>query len=433
MTLVFSSLIDISILMDKRSFLKTTAALGALPFSSLAFMPKSNHNFPSQLPKVPESELWKTIRDQYSLTSEYINLESGYYNIIPNPTLERLQVHLHHVNFEGSYYMRNQLEKDRKIMREKLGSVVGCAPDNLIVTRNTTESLDTIISGYPWKAGDEVIYALQDYGAMKLMFEQVAERHGVKVNIVSVPNHPHSDEEIVDLYASKITSKTKMLMVCHMINITGQILPIKKICAMAHQKGVEVLVDGAHCVGHFPFSISDLGCDYYGSSLHKWLAAPLGNGLLYIASEHIPKIWPLYADYEKDRTKIKRLNHLGTHPAYITLGIQDAIDYLNWIGPKRKEERLRSLRRFWMTALKDVPNVVINTPWDPKRACGIGNIGLKNITPHTLAERLYKEHSIFTVAIDYANVKGCRITPNVFTSFAELDRFIAAIKTLAKA
>ena len=218
-----------------------------------------------------------------------------------------------------------------------------------------------------------------------------------------------------------------------MINITGQILPIKKICAMAHQKGVEVLVDGAHCVGHFAFKLSDLGCDYYGSSLHKWLAAPLGNGLLYVASKHIPKIWPLFADYEKDRTKIKRLNHLGTHPAYITLGVQDAIDYLNWMGLERKEARLKSLRSYWMRALNGLPYVVINTPADPNRACGIGNIGLQNMSPATLAERLLKEHSIFTVAIDYANVKGCRITPNVFTTFEEIDRFVAAIKTLAKA
>ena len=318
-------------------------------------------------------------------------------------------------------------------MRKQLAKVVGCASENLIITRNTTESLDTVISGYPWAAGDEVIYALQDYGAMKVMFEQVVERHGIKAHVVSVPNHPKSDEEIVDLYDSKITPKTKLLMVCHMINITGQILPIKKICAMAHQKGVEVLVDGAHCVGHFAFKLSDLGCDYYGSSLHKWLAAPLGNGLLYVASKHIPKIWPLFADYEKDRSKIKRLNHLGTHPAYITLGVQDAIDYLNWMGLERKEARLKSLRSYWMRALNGLPNVVINTPADPNRACGIGNIGLQNMSPATLAERLLKEHGIFTVAIDYANVKGCRITPNVFTTFEEIDRFVAAIKTLAKA
>ena len=269
--------------------MKTTLALGAIPFSGYSFLPKTNLNAPFCLPDVPEVEFWEAVRGHYSLTSDYINLESGYYNIIPNPTLERLQIHLHNVNFEGSYYMRNQLEKDRKSITEKLGELVGCNTENLIITRNTTESLDTIISGYPWDAGDEAIYALQDYGAMKLMFEQMVKRHGIKTHVVSIPNHPKTDKEIVDLYASKITSKTKLLMVCHMVNITGQILPIKKICAMAHQKGVEVLVDGAHCVGHFPFSISELDCDYYGSSLHKWLAAPLGNGLLICCLRTHPK------------------------------------------------------------------------------------------------------------------------------------------------
>ena len=215
-----------------------------------------------------------------------------------------------------------------------------------------------------------------------------------------------------------------------MINITGQILPIKKICAMAHKKGVEVLVDGAHCVGHFAFKLSDLGCDYYGSSLHKWLAAPLGNGLLYVAS-NIFKIWPLFADYEKDHTKIKRLNHLGTHPAYITLGVQDAIDYLNWIGLERKEARLKSLRSYWMSALNGLPNVVINTPADPNRACGIGNIGLQNMSPATLAERLLKTQHFYCSH----RLRQCKRMPYYATCLPPLKnrRFVAAIKTLAKA
>jgi len=292
--------------------------------------------------------------------------------------------------------------------------------------------LDLVIAGYPWQKGDHVIYALQDYGAMKVMFEQVVERHGLTQDLVSVPNHPKDDDEIVALYESKIKANTKMIMVCHMINITGHILPIRKICDMAHGHGVEVLVDGAHCVGHFDFDLNALHCDYYGSSLHKWLAAPLGNGLLYIDKKRIAPLWPLLADYIDDPNNISRLNHLGTHPAYITLGIIDAIDYLNGIGLKRKEERLRFLRTYWMNALKDTPNVIINTPWEPHRACGIGNIGLSNLTPGDMAQRLLNEHGIFTVAIDYANVHGCRITPNVFTTTAELDRFIDGVKALTQ-
>jgi len=425
--------------MDKRSFLKKASVLGVLPFTYPKFFGPSTET-PEPIDSnglfwnnsEASSDFWDSIRSQYALTSDYINLESGYYNIIPQPTLEKLQTNMQRVNFQGSHYMRTQLDQDRKETTQALADFMGVAQRNLIITRNTTESLDLVIAGYPWKKGDHVIYALQDYGAMKVMFEQVVERHGLTQDLVSVPNHPKDDEEIVALYESQIKPNTKMIMVCHMINITGQILPIRKICDMAHSYGVEVLVDGAHCVGHFDFDLTDLNCDYYGSSLHKWLAAPLGNGLLYIEDKRIGPLWPLLADYIEDRSNILRLNHLGTHPAYITLGIKDAINYLKGIGLKRKEERLRFLRNYWTTALKDVPNVVINTPWEPHRACGIGNIGLSNLSPGVMAQRLLDEHGVFTVAIDYANVHGCRITPNVFTTTAELDHFIKAVKTLAQ-
>ncbi len=438
--------------MDKRSFLKKASLAGLLPFSVPTFLNASSghlmspRTWPSTsaqigaspradfLPwKGSDDSFWEEVRSHYKLVPDFINLESGYYNIIPEPTLEGLKQNMSQVNLRGSPYMRTELDQDRYTIAKSLADFMGCPQENLIITRNTTESLDLVIAGYPWQKGDHVIYAMQDYGAMKVMFEQVSKRHELTQEIISVPNHPSSDEEIVALYESKITSQTKMIMVCHMINITGQILPVRKICDMAHSYGVEVLVDGAHCIGHFEFNIQDLNCDYYGSSLHKWLAAPLGNGLLYIDSKRIAQLWPLLADYEKDPNNILRLNHLGTHPAYITLGISDAINYLKWIGSKRKEERLNTLRLYWMEALKDTPGVVINTPFEASRACGIGNVGLINMTPSQMAQRLLNEHGVFTVAIDYANVKGCRITPNVFTTYQELDHFIEAVKTLAQA
>ena len=420
--------------MDKRRFLKTFSSLGVIPFFgnfSNEYLLTGELDY--SIDNSTEQSFWKSIRNQYKLTSDFINLESGYYNIIPSPILGKLQKHLERVNLEGSFYMREKLENDRQEINKDLAAFVGCSPENLIITRNTTESLDMIISGFPWNEEDEIIYAYQDYGAMRLMIEQVVDRHKIKAQLVSIPNHPSSDQEIVDLYSSKINKKTKLILVSHMVNITGQILPVRKICDMAHQNGVEVLVDGAHCIGHFDFKISELNCDYYGSSLHKWLAAPLGNGLLYINQKHISKIWPLFADYIKDKKNIKRLNHLGTHPAYITLGIRDAIQFLDQIGIQRKQKRLENLRTHWMTALKGVSNVVLNTPLSNKRACGIGNIGLKNMTPKEFSQKLFSEHNIFTVAIDENNVRGCRITPNVFTDFEELDVFIGAVKTLAMA
>ena len=420
--------------MKKRDFIKSMGAIGISPL--LKFSENNIPKINSEIELLPnhlrsENGFWELVRSQYDLNPYFINLESGYYNIIPKTTLEHYIKHIKRVNHEGSFYMRNYRFEDKKKITHKLAQSIGCNGKNLVITRNTTESLDLIIAGYPWEKGDEAIYAFQDYGAMQNMLEQVSKRHQIGLKKVSVPNHPKNDEEIVDLYESQITKRTKLIMICHMINITGQILPVKKICDMAHKYNVEVLVDGAHCVGHFDFNINDLNCDYYGSSLHKWLATPLGAGILYVHDKHIPKIWPLLADYEKDPQNINRLSHVGTHPVHTDLAIVEAMNYLDWIQIERKEKRLRYLKEYWINALKENPNIVINTPFESERSCGIGNVGLKNIKPAELAKRLYNEFKIFTVAIDYANVQGCRISPNVFTSVQELDLFIKAMNEIS--
>tara|TARA_E500000318_G_scaffold110444_1_gene125914 strand:+ start:781 stop:2040 length:1260 start_codon:yes stop_codon:yes gene_type:complete len=383
-------------------------------------------------PDKDSEAFWERIRKDYRLKSDYINLESGYYNIVPTPILEKYMEHIQHVNYEGSYYMRTVQWENKKKAAARLAELVNCSEKELVITRNTTESLDMIIGGYPWKKGDEAVFAVQDYGAMQVHFHQMEDRYGIVCKKVSLPNHSESDEEIVSLYESQITPKTKLLMVCHMVNVTGQILPIRKICDMAHSHGVEVMVDGAHCVGHIDVDLAELDCDYYGSSLHKWLCAPLGAGMLYVAEKNIPKIWPLLAEHETDKTKIRRLNHTGTHPVHTDLTINDSIDYLEMIGMERKEKRMRYLQRYWSDQLRNVDNVVINTPIELHRSCGIANVGLKNMKPSDMAKTLLDEFNVWTVAIDFENVHGCRITPNVFTTTEELDQFVDAIKTMAK-
>jgi len=419
--------------MKKRDFLKTltTAAIGMpfLAYSSSEWM-KSLDKY-AELDLSANEDFWDKVRNDYILKPDYINLESGYYNIIPKPTLDSLLEHIKMVNYEGSYYMRTVQWENKNRMVEKLANVVGCDAENLIITRNTTESLDMIIKGFPWKKGDESIIAIQDYGAMKDMFEQVTKKYGVVIKKISVPNHPKNDEEIIDLYSSAITTKTKLLMVCHMINITGHILPIKKICEMAHSKGVQVMVDGAHCVGHFLFNIDDLNCDYYGSSLHKWLAVPLGTGMLYVGDQYINSIWPIFAEAKREPGDISCLNHTGTHPVYHDLTIESAIEYYNMLGGKRKEDRLRYLQRYWTEQVRDHERFIVNTPKEAHRSCAIANVGIKGMKPAEMSKRLLDEHKIFTVAIDYANVQGCRITPNVFTSTQELDVFVNALMILA--
>ena len=419
--------------MKKRTFIKSFGAFSLIPFFNIPSEVFDETSSIDSLKKISEEkELWETVRSHYKLNPDYINLESGFYNIIPSPTLNSFINHVKRINYEGSFYMRNYLEKDKEEITNSLATLVGCKKDELIITRNTTESLDLIISGFPWMKDDEAIYADQDYGSMKQMFKQISKRHGVVNKVISIPNHPKSDEEIVSLYENQISTKTRLIMVPHMVNITGQILPVKKICEMAHNNGIEVMVDGAHCIGHFNFKISELGCDYYGSSLHKWLAAPLGSGILYVNKKRISKIWPLIASYVEDKDDVKRLNHIGTHPVHNDLAILNAIDYLNWIGLNRKEKRLRFLQNYWTSALRNKSNIIINTPIESSRSCGIANVGVKGLSPSDLAKKLMLDFKIFTVAIDYANVKGCRITPNVFNTLEDIDQLIVALKKISQ-
>jgi selenocysteine lyase/cysteine desulfurase len=418
--------------MDKRTFIKNISILGATPaFRNVdTWIKKYEHVMPADL--ASDEIFWEGIRKGYRLKPEYINLENGYYCFLPQETLENFITHVREINYQGAYYMRTKRFDDNNAMAEKLALLAGCSKDELMITRNATESLDLVIGGTRWQAGDEAVMAEQDYGSMLDMFKLVAKRHGVVNKIISVPNHPASDEEIVVLYANAITPKTKLLMVCHMINITGQILPVKKICDMAHSKGVKVMVDGAHAFAHFNFSIPDLHCDYYGTSLHKWLSVPLGLGFLYVKKENIADLWPLMgesADLKQD--DIHRLNHVGTPPVHTYLAVANSIDYYLKLGPQKKEERLRYLQLYWTAKVRNIPNVEVNTPAEKERSCGIANVGIKGMKPSVLADTLLEKYKIYTVAIDYANVYGCRITPNIYTTPKELDQLVLALTELA--
>ena len=417
--------------MNKREFVKTLggASLG------LMFSP----SVLSRYMAMPHAELaqdeafWATIRGKYKLTPEYINLENGYYSMQAEPVLEAFIGHVRSINVQASRYMRTRQPDDKLRVRTRLAKMAGVSPEELIITRNTTESLDTVISGYDWKPGDEAVMAAQDYGAMLDMFKLQARRHGIVNRVVSLPLDPQSDDELVQLYASAITPKTRLLMVGHMVNITGHILPVRKIADMAHARGVDVMCDGAHAFGQLAFRIPDVGCDYYGASLHKWLGTPLGAGILYVRQDKIAGLWPIYADESMADTDIRKLNHTGTHPVHTDLGIDDAIDFHESIGAERKEARLRYVQRYWTSRVRDVPNILVNTPTDPKRSCAIANVGVRGMTPADLAKTLFERYKVFTVAIDTANVHGVRVTPQLFTTPKELDVLVRALRELAAA
>lgn len=419
--------------MDKRTFLKNAGLVGLaapLAFTHLRSAVAAVDG-KSPMEVAADEDFWRSVRSDYSIKPDYINLENGYYCFMPQETLEHQIQHMRRVNYEGSYYMRNSRQKNKRLVAARIGEVVGCSADEIAITRNTTESLDLVIGGMNWEEGDEAVMAEQDYGAMLNHFELVARRFGVVNKRVSVPNHPKNDEEIVDLYASAITDKTRLLMVCHMINITGQVLPIRKICDMAHARGVEVMVDGAHAYSHIDFRMSDLDCDYYGTSLHKWLSAPLGSGMLYVRKDKIDNVWPLLAAGDLDANDIRRLNHIGTDPVHVDLGIINALEYQQALGLKRKEARLKYLQQYWTSQLRGWPRVIINTPADVNRHGGIGNVGIEGYDPTELADTLMRDYRIFTVGINRPGVVGLRITPNIYTTPAELDALVAAIKELS--
>ncbi len=414
--------------MDKREFLQATAGLtigsllGERIWARFARQPAQ---------RLAQDEVfWAEVRAKYRLTTDYINLENGYYSMLAQPVLEAYLGHLRAVNVEAAHFMRTKLDATRLAARTQLAQLAGCAVEELVVTRNTTESLDLVIGGQHWQRGDEAVMAEQDYGAMLAMFRLQARRHGIENRVVSLPQDPQTDAEIVELYANAITDKTRLLMVCHLVNITGQILPVRKIADMAHARGVAVMVDGAHAFGQLQFAFPDLGCDYYGASLHKWLGCPLGAGILYVQKDRIAGVWPLLADPHED-DDIQHLNHLGTHPVATELAITDAIAFHQSLGTARKQARLRFLQRYWTDQVRGVARVRLFSPSQPERGCAIASVGIDGMEPGDLQQALLDQHRIYTVAIDSAGVHGVRVTPHLYTTTQELNALVAALRALA--
>lgn len=415
--------------MNKRLFLSTAGAASL----GMAFGPTLLAEYATRPAAVvaEDESFWESVRGQFRLTNDYINLENGYYCFQPQPVLEAFIENVRLINLEASHYMRTRQVDDKLRIRGVLAAFAGCSPEELVITRNTTESLDTVISGFDWRAGDEAVLSNQDYGAMINMFKLQARRFGLLNRFVDIPMDPKSDDEVVKVYADALTPKTRLLMIPHMVNITGQILPVRAICDMAHARGVPVMVDAAHTFAHLDYQLPDLHCDYYGASLHKWLATPLGAGILYVRRDRIAKLWPMYADESRADDDIRKLNHTGTHPVHTDLTIERSLAFHEMIGRARKEARLRYLQQYWTGRVRGLPKIVMNTPADAKRSCAIANVGVQGMSPADLARVLLEKYKVYTVAIDGAGVHGVRVTPQVYTSTAELDSFVHALKELA--
>jgi selenocysteine lyase/cysteine desulfurase len=415
--------------MNKRTFLGTAsgAALGLFLDSSILARDASQ----SSNKVVEDGDFWTTVRSNFRLTDDYINLENGWYGFQPETVLEAFIGHIRAVNLEASHYMSTRKDADKLRVRAKLAAFAGCSTDELIITRNTTESIDTVVHGIEWHPGDEAVMANQEYPAMIDMFKLQGRRYGIVNRFVDIPVDPKSDREVVEVYERALTAKTRLLMISHMVYITGQILPVRAICDMAHSHGVEVIVDGAHTFAHLDFLIPDLHCDYYGASLHKWLLAPLGAGILYVRREHIAKLWPMFADDSIPPDDIRKLNHTGTHPVHTDLTIEQSLAYHQMIGSSRKEARLRYLQSYWTSKVRGTDRIVLNTPVDSGRSCAIANVGVVGIEPRELQNALLKNFSLYTSAVVNRGVDGVRVTPQIYTSTADLDTLVFALKSLA--
>ena len=421
---------------SRRSFLRTAAAGAGVPVLAPLFLDRLERRleaFQGMAPgaAVTEEAFWREVRQAFPAYSDYINLENGYSSPQPAPTFEAFQRHEQTINGGLSFYMRRKKAADLAAVKKQLAELAGCPAEEIVITRNTTESLGTVIHGVDLAPGDEAVMCDQDYGSMLEQFRQQSRRRGITCVEISIPLHPRDDQEMVDTYARAITPRTKLLLLSHMVNITGHILPVRKIADMAHARGVAVIVDAAHSFAHVVFTMPELDGDYLGASLHKWLCTPLGAGLLHIKKDKIRTVWPLLGDTSVPDDDIRKLERIGTHPSWTVLAIGDAIRFHTMIGSERKEARLRYLQQYWTDRVRDIPKVYLNTPTG-NRACGIANVGITGQKPGAIADALLEKFRIYTVAIDMVPVKGVRVTPHLYTTPAELDALVTAIGELAR-
>jgi selenocysteine lyase/cysteine desulfurase len=325
------------------------------------------------------------------------------------------------------------LDQGREPLRQNLATLAGCSAEEIVINRNSSEGLETVIFGMQLKAGDEIVAAKQDYPNMINAYKQREMRDGIKMVWINLDLPSEDEDYIVNKYVSAFTSKTKVVHVTHIINWNGQILPVKKIAAEAHKRGIEVIVDGAHSFAHFDFKVPDLDADYFAASLHKWLYAPIGSGMLYVRKNKIRHLYPLFATSENPlKDDIRKFENLGTRPMFIEQAINKALEFHDMIGSERKEKRLHYLKNYWFEKVKDIPKVKLNTSFDPKWGCAIGSVSVEGRKVGELDNFLLDKYHIHTVGIEWENIHGVRVTPNVYTTLKNLDVLVEGITTFAK-
>lgn len=425
---------------DRRSFLHKAGMLSASAIAANLLQPAWSRNLQAALKNaaaIPPSELaddedfWHYVQQSYTIAPNFINLNNGGVSPAPKTVADAMKRNYDFCNEAPSYFMWRIIDAGREPLRKSLAQLAGCDAEEIALNRNASEALETVIFGIELKAGDEVVLTKQDYPNMIGAWKQREKREGIKLVWVNLELPSEDENYLVKQYTDAFTAKTKVVQVTHMINWIGQKMPVRKIADAARKKNIDVLVDGAHTFAHFEFTIPELNCDYFGTSLHKWLGAPIGTGFLYVRKEKIKNIWPMFGAGEKEENDIRKFEHLGTRPFYIEEAIDKAIDFHDMIGSKRKEERLLYLKNYWMEKVKDVPKVKLHTSFKKEFGCAIGLVSVEGKEPAQLDNFLWNNYKIHTVGIVWENIKGVRITPNVYTSTKNLDRLVEGIKAFA--
>ncbi len=426
---------------DRRSFLKLSALAGAFSTNSL-FHQAHAEDWQAAARAVSHmdgkevaqnEDYWSVIQRGFSVSPLVMNLNNG--GVSPSPiVVQEAVARYNQMTNEGpSYFMWQILDEGREPLRAKLARLAGTSPEEIAINRNTTEALNTIIYGLPLKAGDEVVGCKYDYGHMMEAYKQRQEREGIVYKQVSF-NFPVEDvDAIVKTYEQAMTPKTKLVHITHVMNSVGQIMPVRQIADMAHAHGAEVMVDGAHSFGVLDFKIPDLHCDYFGTSLHKFLCAPIGTGMMWVKREKIAQVWPLLCAAEPHSPNIRKFEDIGTRSFPLEQGIGEAINFHEAIGSRRKQERLFYLKTYWSTRVEKMKGVKLHTSAKPEFSCAIGSVSVEGYTPQELLDVLFKQYKIHSKTINLDNVKCLRVTPHVYTPIADLDKFVNAIGELAAA
>ena len=426
-------------MLTRRRFLRAGAAgaatVAAFTNDSLGRVAAAAAGAAERLPAdvATDESYWREIQQAFTLDRTIVNLNNGGCCPSPRVVHDAFKRFLDISNQAPVFHMWQILEPNIETVRRRLAAAFGCHPEELAITRNASEALQIAQLGIDLKPGDEVVTTNQDYGRMLDTWDQRARRDGIVVKKIPFPVPPPSMGDLADRLLGAVTPRTKVLHFCHITNLTGQIFPVRQICEAARAKGIRTIVDGAHAFAQFPFTLADLGCDFYGTSLHKWLLAPIGTGFLYVRAEHIASLWPLTPASAARAKDIRKFEEIGTHPAANHNAIAEALTFHEGIGAERKAARLRYLRNRWVERLKDRPEIRIHTSLDPAQSCAIGTVQMTSVPTARVVAQLWDKWRIVATPIVHAEYEGVRVTPNVYTTLEEIDTFAAAMETIAGA